>query len=524
MTYHLKVISGKSKQDIVNPGGNILRMLSDNGIMLTSPCGGNRHCGKCKVKVSGYVSEITQQERCFLTPAEIEEGIRLACFCNIQGDTTIEIKETPADILLNGNMALENNSNKKVMKIDVENEHLGIAVDIGTTTLAAYLINLENAELLSSYPMLNPQRAFGADVITRIQYTMEHKNGLLELSTLIRKAISSLIKQCCMKANKKPSEVVYVMVAGNTIMLHILCNENVAGIAVAPYSPVFLEHREYKAADLDIIAHPDSAVSIIGSVSGYVGADIVAGIYNSKLYQSDGVNIFLDIGTNGEIVAGGKDRLVSCATAAGPAFEGGNIRFGMGGIEGAINSMKWKDGTFEYKVIGNTTAKGICGSGLLDAVAVLLDVGIIDETGKIDNSSRLCRQFENSMAVKLTKGIYITQKDIRQVQLAKAAISAGIEILLSELKAEHEDVNQVFLAGGFGSALNPRSACRLGIFDTLWQNRTVSLGNSSGSGAMQAVSNDKAFEQMNTIRKQIEYIELSSDKAFNNLFVDKITF
>ncbi|MHB1315789.1 MAG: ASKHA domain-containing protein [Christensenellales bacterium] len=525
MAYELKVINGKHIQNaLFADGGNILRILSNHGIMLSSPCGGNGRCGKCKVKVSGNVSGVTEQEQSLLTRAELESGIRLACCCFLLGNARVEIEESPAEILLGCYGPIDLYPSLEVMALRCEGAHLGVAVDIGTTTLAAYLLDLESGKVLARSPMLNPQRAFGADVISRAQYTMEHQNGLRELSLLIREAVSNLIEQCCMIAQRKVAQVVHVMVAGNTIMLHLLCGESVAGIAKAPYTPVFLDHRQYSAEALGIHAHTACIVSLIGCVSGYVGADIVAGVYNSMLYQKEGINLFLDIGTNGEIVAGGKERMASCSTAAGPAFEGGNIRFGMGGVEGAINSVSWANGSFSCRVIGGTAAKGICGSGLLDIIAVMLDTGIIDATGRMNGSHPRCCQFENTDAVQVAHGVFVTQKDVRQVQLAKAAIAAGIEVLLCALEAKHEDVSQLYLAGGFGSSLNPYSACRIGIFDVLWQDRIVSLGNASGCGALQALSNDKAFEEMKILRRNIEYIELSTNKQFSNLFFENIQF
>jgi uncharacterized 2Fe-2S/4Fe-4S cluster protein (DUF4445 family) len=504
--------------------GVLLRVLSEQGIMLTSPCGGKGQCGKCKVKVSGCVSDVSEQEKSLLMAQELNEGVRLACLCEVTGDAKVKIEQSSPEIILDGRGNFVCNPDNRIIGINKGRSQLGVAIDLGTTTLAAYLLDLGTGKLLSKSAMLNPQIAFGADVLTRAQYTIDHESGLKELSGHIRKGITSLIKQCCRNSNTNVDDVYHIVVAGNTIMLHLLCEEQVETIAVSPFTPVFLSERELSASDMGIAANQSCIISLIGGISGYVGADIVAGLYNSGMEDQEGINLFLDIGTNGEIVAGGKDRLISCATAAGPAFEGGHIRFGMASVEGAISSVVWQDDSLKYEVIGGTDASGLCGSGLLDAVAVLLDNGIIDGTGLIAVSHSLSSHFENALAVEIAEGVFITQGDIRNVQLAKSAIATGIEVLLAELKAEHTDVRRVYLSGGFGSNLNPVSACKIGIFDPLWQDRIVTLGNSSGHGALEALSDYQVFEEIKALRKRVEYIELSCCQGFNDLFMMNLMF
>ena len=416
----------------------------------------------------------------------------------------------------------------------------GTALDIGTTTVAAYLYDLSSGELLNVRSMMNPQRKFGADVISRIAYAKKSQQAADEMRKIIAEGINDLIKQLADEAGIDQGDIYAAVFSGNTTMLHFLAGFDASGIAVSPFIPVTCRAVHMSAAELGITVNDNGYCLILPCVSAYIGADTVSAVIASGMHDSSGISLLVDIGTNGEIVLGGRDGLMACSTAAGPAFEGANIRFGMGGVTGAVDSFTLPG--FKYTVIGGTAAKGICGSGTVDAIAALLDAGAIDETGALaENSGAAGLPYEIRSRFTETDGmksfvlvpaqetvgdepITITQKDIREIQNAKAAVAAGIETLISTAGISYGDIEKVYLAGGFGSTIHIQSAARIGLLPRQLADRVEAIGNASGSGASECLLSRKVQVIAEEIAGRIRYIELSASRIFTEKYVENMLF
>lgn len=580
-------------------GSNLLEVLRNGGILIQSPCGGKRSCGKCRVKVIKGLEENQIFNNRHLSREEYDMGIRLAC--DIELSTDIEIKIlagfeemeimsggveklialspkvskkhlTPGrpcigdqrddykrirdeigtfdlvisyDMLQHISRDLRNFNfdfttvlyNKELIGIekgDTSGISYGIAIDIGTTTIAGYLINLIDGKTLEVESRINKQAVYGADVISRINFTIENENGTRLLRESITSQINDIIQLLCENADINPQYVYNAVVAGNTTMIHLLLGLQTENIALAPYIPVLTAGMDFKAKELGI--NINGVISIMPGISGYVGSDITAGIVSSGMMESDKYSILLDLGTNGEIALGNRNEIITCSTAAGPAFEGANIKCGIGGIKGAINRINLND-RIVYETIGGIKASGICGSGVLDIVSEFIKHGVIDDTGRMlgrdelgdaDLSKRLTfsgnvKEFIIEETDEFNK-IVFTQKDVREVQLAKAAISAGIKILLKELKLGFNDIDKVYIGGGFGNFMDIGSAVNIGLLPKELESRIISIGNCAGTGAKQyLLSDNKRLETENIIRKAA-YIELSDRKDFQDFYIDSMMF
>ncbi|AEY67968.1 ASKHA domain-containing protein [Clostridium sp. BNL1100] len=418
----------------------------------------------------------------------------------------------------------------------------GVAVDIGTTTIAAYLVDLTTGKKVSVTSLLNPQKAFGADVISRISYTMENEHGLEQLNSLLVQSLNVCITILCKQAGILPTDVYVITFAGNTTMLHLLLKVNPSNIAYAPFVPAFTSTVKVKASELPLNINPNGTAYILPGVSAYVGADTVGAVLAVGMHQQTSASLLIDIGTNGEIVLGDKSGMYACSAAAGPAFEGANIKNGMGSVNGAINSVSLKHG-ITYTTIGHTKPMGLCGTGVVGLIAELLEVGIVDETGRIDMSwepespdqESLCGRIvsvDGVNAFVLCKAhetlsgseILLTQRDIREIQNAKAAIAAGIRVLVKNAGIVFEDIKQVYLAGGFGSYINIDSALKIGLIPRELEGRIVSVGNAAAQGAIDVLNNKSLLSSAQEISKSINYTELSNSKDFNDYYVDCMTF
>jgi uncharacterized 2Fe-2S/4Fe-4S cluster protein (DUF4445 family) len=406
----------------------------------------------------------------------------------------------------------------------------GIAVDIGTTTVVAHLTNLETGIRVATASGVNAQRSYGADVISRIQYSAAH--GHETLSRLIREQLSSLILETCATSGVSTDDIEYIAIAANTIMEHFAAGYSPVGMGIVPFSPISLFGDELPAGD-DLPVAKNAKIYFAPAISSYVGGDITAGMLAAKLEDSSGPLVYLDIGTNGEIVLKTGDKYYTCATAAGPAFEGAEISMGMAAVNGAINHCRWENGLL-LSVIGNVTPRGLCGSGLLDALAILLDTGAVDESGRmldpdeIDHDiSEYIGEIDGKNAFFLSRengDVYLTAADIRKLQLAKSAIAAGIQTLLRHVGITENEITQFVLAGGFGSFMNQYSAARIGMFPTCFLPVSSTLGNTAGEGAAIAVVSEDARATLSDMRARCEYIELSTSMVFNDQFVEQMMF
>ena len=474
------------------------------GLSPDAPCGGQGTCGKCLVKIIDETGT---------------ENIVKACQYKITSDTTIELlpQEESSKIL-------EKGIKRSVAVAPYVSEGYGAAFDIGTTTVVCYLIDLKTGQQVSHASTLNPQRQFGADVISRCEYALA--NGVETLSSVIRSALNDLIKQVCADANIDIKNINIISVVGNTCMHHLLLNIDPKSLTVAPYEAVVRDEQIMKASDIGLDASEDAMVLVLPNIAGFVGADTVGCMLATQFDQLDELSLMIDIGTNGEMVMGNRNRMITCSTAAGPAFEGAKIDCGMRGENGAIDHVRCVDGKLECHVIGDVEAQGICGSGLMDAVAASLDAEIIDETGRIDeeNESVFALPENNQLAIKLAGNVYLSQKDIREVQLAKGAIAAGIELMADELKIKINDIKKVYIAGAFGNYMNPHSACRIGLLPAALEEKITMIGNAAGEGSQIALVNYNEFLHAQELIDKIDFIELASSPDFQDVFIDQLMF
>ena len=517
MTHKIRIYrTGKLTREIeASTGETLLALISSAGIFLDAPCGGKGKCGKCKVQLEPAGEKILACQ----TRADRDMDVYLP------DDMEMRIADAGAGSLQETAGGAAEGKGGAARKA----RRLGVAVDIGTTTVVAHLTDMDTGERLATASGVNAQRPFGADVISRIQYSAD--NGHETLTRLIREQLAKLIRETCASSGERGADIKYVSIAANTIMEHLASGFSPVGMGVVPFTTVSLFGEEVPAGE-DLPVAGDALIYYAPAIDAYVGGDITAGMLASGLEDMEGPVIYLDIGTNGEIALKSGERYYCCATAAGPAFEGAEITMGMAAVNGAINHVEW-DGGLKLSVIGDAAPFGLCGSGLLDALAVLLDTGAVDETGRLlapdeishDISERI-GNVDGSNVFMLTDdgSVYMSASDIRKLQLAKSAIAAGIQTLLRHIGITQDDVKQFVLAGGFGSFMNQFSAARIGLFPASFLPVTQTLGNTAGEGAAIALCSQEARGQLEMIRKRCEYIELSSSLIFNEQFVEQMMF
>lgn len=473
---------------VCKSGESLLEAIRLSGSFIPSPCGGKGICGKCKVDV---------------------EGIGVVRACGFYPDHAIVVIMPEPSVMqvLTESFWPDPEPEPDIFSSD-DPRFLGLAVDLGTTTVVVFLDDLRSHRNIGITSFPNPQQAYGADVVSRIQFCRENQEGTSRLHKEIRSAIEKAAARLCVLNGFAPGLVGRMVVTGNPTMLHLFKGVNPESLAVYPFTPVFLAEQNLTGADIGSIDFSDIGIEMVPSVSSYIGADIVAGLASVSLNPLRGWSLFLDIGTNGEMVLWNGSEILACATAAGPAFEGARISCGMAGIEGAVCAI----GPNGFETIGGKPATGLCGSGLVDAVALLLNTGKIDVTGYMEGNEELI------------SGISLSPQDIREVQLAKGAIAAGIKILLLEAGIGAEDVKQVFMAGGFGYALHDWSAGRIGLIPEGLEKRQIRAGNTSGLGARLWLHSGEFRNFTRELAGRIRYVELSDHPEFNDLFMCEMTF
>lgn len=420
----------------------------------------------------------------------------------------------------------------------------GIAFDLGTTTLVGKLVDLYDGCEVCAISRLNSQVRYGTNVISRIQYIRENRGGVNKLRKLLLKDLNLIAKDLLEKCDLAKDNIFVAVAAGNTTMQHFLLNLDPSGIAEAPFSPVITEGMTYRTKDLGISLHPDAMLYVMPSKSGYIGGDLIGFILASGAAENDDRMILgLDIGTNGEIFLGNKKRMLTCSAAAGPALEGARITHGMMAKRGAIESFRLEDGRLAYNVIGNAQPRGLCGSGLVDLAALLLHTGLVDGDGLMGpaNSgkpgtclnSRIGKNVEDETCYfKIAsageslhgKEIHLTQKDVRELQLAKGAIAAGIRILMKELGVTLNDIDAVCLAGALGNYVKALSAMRIGLVPKTDPYKILSLGNAASTGAQMALLSKRQWQRSDEIADFIEHVELSEHPDFLNTFIEEMNF
>jgi len=585
----------------VESGTTIMQACRDAGIPIDAPCGGNGTCGKCLVRIIDEGGKAIVKHACKtcvdkdmtvdVSSRELEHRILHDCTGGVSElmpvirNVTVEVRRPsvgdrssewerfaeaisgklsmPAgEIAPNPRLAATlyktlKDNDYKVDALVCESEVIGIlepggqyyaiAFDIGTTTIVGYLLDLRTGNQTAVSSTLNPQSVYGADVVMRSKYAIE--NGTRHLSDVVHEALNAIIRDTASKAGIDPSQICLVTAVGNTCMHHLFLGISPESLVFAPYTPALSEALLIDARDYDISVNDGAKLMMLPNIAGFVGADTTGAVLASGLDRSECLTLLIDIGTNGEIVLGDSRRMVACSAAAGPAFEGALIKFGMRGAEGAIDHFSIEGSRTEYTVIGGTKPVGICGSGLIDAVAQLIEKGLVDTSGRIadpevltqsdgkpgSHISQLAGRIRSIdglrcfiLADENESGtgtpIYITQKDIREVQLAKAAIAAGIKLLGEHLGVGTADIAKVLIAGAFGNYMSPRSACLISMIPPELEDRIVPIGNAAGEGAKRAALSSNEFEQAKRIAAKCEFIELAAHPSFQDIFIDELEF
>jgi uncharacterized 2Fe-2S/4Fe-4S cluster protein (DUF4445 family) len=425
---------------------------------------------------------------------------------------------------------------------DTTARRFAIAYDLGTTTVVATLLDLEAGQPVAVRSMLNRQQPFGADVITRISATMMDFSALQALRDRAHETVAELTAEVCAEAEVAPEEVYEITVCGNVTMMQLALGIDPEPLSMAPFVVATHTFPPASGADFGAVVHPRAPAFVFPSLGAYVGGDIVAGMLATGLTRDRRLRLFIDVGTNSEIALGSVDRVVATAAPAGPAFEAAQIRCGMRAAEGAIEGLRITDDGLALDVIGDTEPVGMCGSGLVDAVAELVHTGLLDHSGRFLPDEDAAERFAPDLANRLTKigeervfvlhwrgedpanSIFLSQRDIRELQFAKASIATGWEILLRELGVQAGDISQVLLAGSFGAYLTPLSAVRIGLVPDLALPRIVSAGNVAGEGAKIAALSLRERAEAASILREVEYVELSGRADFNDLFIDQLAF
>lgn len=425
---------------------------------------------------------------------------------------------------------------------DTRERCYGLAIDIGTTTTVVYLMDLNNGRVVDSGAVTNPQRVFGADVISRISYAAQGAEPLRRLQDRVIDGLNGIIAHLCQAQAIDSKEIYHAVVVGNTTMSHLFLGIDPTYLAPAPFIPVFRKAVEVEARELGLNILDTAPVVVLPNIAGYVGADTVGVMLSAKIDQLPGFTLALDIGTNGEMILAGQGRILTCSTAAGPAFEGAEIKHGMRAADGAIEGINITDDV-QYVVIGDTRPHGICGSGLIDAVAEMAFSGIINTAGRLAIRSKDCEKLPPLLQKRLRQteqggefviawaqetetgeDIVLTQKDIRELQLAKGAISAGVEILMTEMGIQKEQLDRVLLAGAFGNYIKKESALRIGLLPPLPIEKISAIGNAAGDGAKMALLSTEERERASVLADRAEHLELSARMDFQKQFIKALSF
>jgi uncharacterized 2Fe-2S/4Fe-4S cluster protein (DUF4445 family) len=465
------------------------------------PCGGNGICEGCKVKVVSGNLPLTQEQELMLSRQEAKEGWRLACRCKADGDITLELAQWEAKILADDNRFEF-----------TPRDGYGVAIDLGTTTLAAQLLDLKSGNVLAVETALNDQGRYGADVMSRVFYAVT-ENGVPNLESAIRNQLGGLIQKLVDSARIDKNRVCEVAIVGNTVMHHLFCGLDVAPLSQYPFNSPNIGHQVFEPSQLGWTAIPNARVRFLPCLGSFVGSDILAGIIATNLHKSEELVALIDLGTNGEIVVGNSEKFLFCSTAAGPAFEGSCISMGMRATTGAIVQVVGTDGALSCRVLGNVPPRGICGSGLVDAVAVGLATQRIREDGKV---------MEDSGVFSLCPPVHLTQGDIRELQVAKAAIAAGVQILAKDFGAAIGDISKIYLAGAFGNYIDRSNAFRIGLLP-MPPEKIQPAGNTALLGAKLALF-QSGSEDYAQVRNLGRHVELNLDEQFQEIFVGEMGF
>jgi len=516
------------RQISIHSGATLTEAAGKAGIILNTFCGGIGTCKKCLVKLEPTGQEV------------------LACQYRINSDLTVAI---PGESRFFEHQYLSHGIEteidgaldiyEKYQEISSSDKIFGIAVDIGTTSVVAKLINMIDGKCLATEASLNPQSKYGDDVISRIAYA-DNKEKLAELHRSITGCINDLSVKLCHKTGVNAHFIYEMCLVGNTTMNHIFLELPISQLGQAPYKAFSLDAHDLPAWKLHISMNPAGRIHTVENIAGFVGSDTTAVALAVNIDSAEEMTLVVDIGTNGELVLGTKDKVYAASCAAGPALEGARITCGSRAVEGAIEAVVLNEDDIDLEVIGNSPARSICGSGLIDAVAILLELGIIDVTGRFVEPANLKGKLSPAILSRVseqhgepafilsendsTGTVFLRQKDIRETQLAKAAIRAGIKLLQKRIGLEDDDIKRILLAGAFGNYIRKESALRIGLLPDVPLERIVFVGNAASSGAKMALVSQKYRDKACGLAKKIEYIEIAHEPEFQDVFADSILF
>lgn len=482
-------------------GTNLMEALSLCGVHVPFVCAGRGTCGKCRIRVLSPDVPESDVDRKFLSAKERNSGIRLACRVTVDSEMEIEVPDSEDNMQVEGISVTERAENGP--------EAYSYAIDIGTTTIAVALVDYISGKVQDEFTCVNHDRSFGADVISRI-LAAENGHGP-ELRDIMIGDIDAAIGAISSRNKLRIEGLQSIVITGNTAMLHIFAGYPLHGLAVAPFTPVTTE-----------LTRTDSGTLLPG-ISAFVGADVVSGMYATKAFESEEINLYIDLGTNGEMALGNKNRILVASTAAGPAFEGASLSCGVGSVPGAIADVELSDEDDEEPIVlsligGAEEAVGICGSGIVSLCSELLKNGLLASDGKLDE--RLGGRLRLTADGKVT----VTQKDIRELQLAKSAVRAGIETLMFTYGVTADDISHVYIAGGFGHGINTKKAAAIGLIPKDLCDVTEAVGNSALAGAVRYAVNHDAIREMNSLIAVSKEVVLADNEFFSRAFLDNMNF
>ncbi len=527
---HFKVnFKPDDKQVSIHQGATIAEAAGQAGITLNGVCGGKGICRKCQVCL------------------EPDNRKVLACQYRVENDLTVMIP--PESRLFEQRILAEGRESGPAIIPDIHQDYsqvssgaiLGVAVDLGTTTIVAKLIDMTTGKRLATEASLNPQTRFGDDVVSRIAYA-ENEDKTAELHSAVVDCLNELIEKLCRSNNCDAEQIFEVCIVGNTTMNHIFLELPTAQLGQAPYRAFSLDAHDLPPAGPTLNMNHAGNIHTVENVAGFVGSDTVAVALATDIGSSDRMTLIIDVGTNGELVMGTKDKLYAASCAAGPAFEGARISQGSGAIAGAIETVVVNEDDIGLDVIGGAAPRSICGSGLIDAVAVLLELGVIERTGRFVEKTKLSEKLSPAIsprivehngqpAFRLTpqrsangRPVLLTQKDIRETQLAKAAIRAGIRLLQKKIGLADSEIAQVLLAGAFGNYIRTDSAQRIGLLPPVEPEKINFVGNAASAGARMILISRDCREQAGKLARKIEYVEIAHQPDFHDVFADSLLF
>lgn len=536
----------------------MLQAARDLGVDINSICGGAGSCGKCIVKIVQGMENLgdpTLEEADLLGGDRLSGGYRLACRSEIRGDVVIlvpresrrgaqRLQSEGLDIPVTLDPYIRKQTTGETTHILCGNTVIetlpfhdapihGFAVDVGTTKLAGYLMDLSTGEVLSVVTAMNPQIPYGEDIMTRLTYALGGGDQRETLHRSLVEGIKQMLADACEKVDADPCDVYELVFVGNTAMQHFLLDLDPRPLARSPFTPKDLGHRDLDSAPFNL-GNPKGKIHVLPLIAGFVGADCVASILATGVHRSDELCFLIDIGTNTEIVVGDKDRMVACSCASGPAFEGAHIKHGMRAAPGAIEGVWIDPDSLEptLTTIDDAQPVGICGSGLIDALSEMLKAGIVDTSGKIRTeikNPRVRRSgnvSEYVLAWKSESGvgndIVVTQLDVRELQKGKAAMFSGAQMALSRLGVKPSEITHIYMAGAFGTYINRESAVNVGMIPEFNTLDIRQVGNAAGTGARMALLSRGIRKEAQTMRRRVEYIELAAITGYNQAFMDAL--